>query len=379
MFIGKRIIRILFITLSFFIVTGTLIYTGRLFEQIANEETEKVKLFAEALKNIANQDEEGLNIYWSVLEMNKNVPILIFDNQGKLIQHKNVIFSEKEQKFSQNELLEKKGMNSKPIEIKIEKNNTQFIYYGYSPTLKMLRYVPFIQITLFILLIFLGFVIFRNIQDVNQNRIWIGLSKETAHQLGTPISSLIAWIELMEQQQIGTAYLPEMKKDIHSLKIVSDRFSNIGSSPTSSVQNIIPLIEETVNYMSNRISRSVKISIDKKQEVINAKINKELFIWVIENLIKNAVDAIIQRGEILIQVSEFKEQVCIDISDTGKGMSPKIVKKIFNPGFSTKKRGWGLGLSLTKRIVKHYHNGRIFVKNSEIGKGTTFRIILPKA
>ncbi|PVX50970.1 histidine kinase/DNA gyrase B/HSP90-like ATPase [Balneicella halophila] len=379
MYYRKNILRSLFLIIGFFIAIGTLFYTGSLFERIAKEETEKVQLFAEALKSMSNQEQDGLSIYWSVLQMNKNVPILIFDDNERLLQHKNIEFSPADRKLSQTQLLSKKNMISDPIEIQIGKDTKQYIYYGHSDTLRKLRYIPAIQIILIFMLIILGLIIVKHIQKANQDNLWAGLSKETAHQLGTPISSLIGWIEVLEEQNIAPNYLPEMRKDIDSLNVVSNRFSNIGSTPITCVQNIIPLVEKTIDYMEDRISHSVKIHLNKSSEIINVKVNKELFTWVIENLIKNGVDSIVQRGKITININESDKKVYIDIIDTGKGMSSTIERQIFNPGFTTKKRGWGLGLSLTKRIVKHYHNGRIFVKNTEIGKGTTFRIVLPKA
>lgn len=376
MYFERNLGRILFFIFGFFIAVSTLLYTSNLFRQLAEEEAQEVSLFAEALKNLGEQSDYNLNIYWSVLQMNNTVPILIFDNQDNLVQHKNIDFKPQEFTLPKKEMLRKKNINETPIQIQIGKGQNQFIYYGYSPTLTKLRYMPFIQLVLILLFIVLGSFIYKSIQQSYQNKLWVGLSKETAHQLGTPISALIAWLDLMKEQKIAPYYVPEMTKDVERLKVISERFSSIGSKPKEHLHNIVTLIQETVNYMAPRISKSVELRFEKSNEFVIAKVNKELFMWVIENLIRNSVDAILKKGKITITTEEYGNNIYLDITDTGRGIPPKMLKKVFEPGYTTKKRGWGLGLSLTKRIIKDFHNGRIFVKNSEIGKGTTFRIIL---
>ncbi|MBS9768423.1 MAG: HAMP domain-containing histidine kinase, partial [Flavobacteriaceae bacterium] len=340
----------------------------------------KVNLFAKSLKSASNiqATQEELSLYLNILQMNKNIPILIFNEKGKLLDSKNVKFKLHEKKLPKATLLKIKKMQKEPIEITIGKTNFQYVYYGHSPTLQKLQYMPILQLFLILLLATLAYILFRNTQTSRQNKVWAGLSKETAHQLGTPISSLIAWLELMEAQNIAPDYLPEMQKDVERLKVVSNRFSHIGSTPKRELQNIIPLIEETVNYMNLRTSKSIIIHLASTEKTLLASVNKELFTWVIENLIKNAVDAIVNKGKITIFTKENENTTYIDIEDTGKGIKPNAINKIFETGYSTKKRGWGLGLSLTKRIVEDFHNGRIFVKNSGTD-GTVFRIVLSKS
>lgn len=372
----KNIGRITFVSISIFVIIGTLFYSDNIFKELAIEESQKVSLFAEAVKSIESPDNE-LGLYLKVIKYNETVPILMFDASGKLLQARNLELSEEEKQMSEINLVLKKGMNSTPVIINIGNNTQQKIYYASSRLLRSLQYFPYIQLILILLLFSIGYFFYANIKNAEQNKVWAGLSKETAHQLGTPISSLLAWIELMKSQENSPKFIDEIQKDVMRLKIVSDRFSNIGSEPTIKRQNIMPLIEETVNYMNFRTSSRIKFYLDNTSKEVWAFVNKELFNWVIENLLKNGVDAIGTEGSIHIYLSKDNNKVNIDITDTGKGIPSNLQEKIFSPGYTTKMRGWGLGLSLTKRIIKDYHNGRIFVKNSEIGKGTTFRIQLP--
>lgn len=373
----KNIGRIAFVSISIFIIIGTLFYSDNIFKELAIEESQKVSLFAEAMKSIESSDNE-LGLYLKIMEYNETIPILVFDTTGKLVQARNISLSDDEKRMKEIDLVLERNLNTTPVIVNIGNNIQQRIYYANSRLLRSLQYFPYIQLILILLLFSIGFIFYDNIKNAEQNKVWAGLSKETAHQLGTPISSLLAWIELMKAKDDMPQFIEEIHKDVLRLKVVSDRFSNIGSKPIIKEQNIIPLIEETMNYMDFRTSSRISFQFYNKFNSVLAFVNKELFTWVIENLLKNAVDAIGNDGAISIYISENKAKIDLDISDTGKGIPLNLQEKIFSPGYTTKMRGWGLGLSLTKRIIRNYHNGRIFVKKSEIGKGTTFRIQLPK-
>lgn len=373
----QNIGRLAFVSISIFIIIGTLFYSNNIFQKLAVIESEKVSLFAEAMKSMEEADNK-LNLYLKIVKYNETVPILVFNSKGELLDNRNIRLSEEEKKMSEVELVVLKKLNHTPIVIDIGKHTQQRIYYANSSLLYSLQYFPLLQLFLILLLVTMGYVFYANVKRAEQNKVWAGLSKETAHQLGTPISSLLAWTEIMKTESPPPKFLNEIQKDIERLKIVSDRFSNIGSKPDIKHQNIIPPIKEIVDYMSFRSSSQVKINLISQTKTIKTFINKELFIWVIENLLKNSLDAVGNKGNIELVVSNDTHKVYIDISDTGKGIPANLIGKIFNPGYTTKKRGWGLGLSLAKRIIKDYHNGRIFVKNSQMGKGTTFRIQLPK-
>ncbi len=311
-------VRILLYIMGGVFAFGTLFYTNSLFSDLQKEELNKVNLFAKSLKNASNiyATQNELALYLDILQMNKTIPILIFNEEGKLVDSKNIKFKNKEKELPKMSLLQLKKMQETPIKIRIGKGNFQYVYYGHSPTLVRLRYMPILQLVLLLLLVSLAYILFRNTQTSRQNQVWAGLSKETAHQLGTPISSLIAWLELMEMQNIAPDYLPEMQKDVERLKVVSNRFSHIGSTPKKTEQNIIPLLEETVNYMNLRTSKSIDIQLKTKSKSSILAVNKELFTWVIENLLKNAVDAIVNKGKITIFTEENEVSTHIDVADT---------------------------------------------------------------
>lgn len=264
-----------------------------------------------------------------------------------------------------------------PISISFGKNNHNWLYFDNSDELKQLQYYPYIQFLIIGLFIFIGYLLFSTFRKAEQNQVWAGMAKETAHQLGTPLSSLMAWIQLLEAQNIDPSILAEMQKDVERLDNVSQRFSKIGSETQLYPNDIQQTVQNVLDYLRPRISQKVQLSADLLPDPILSAHNPPLMEWVMENIMKNAVDAMESKGAIHVKVSTSPEWVHIDISDTGKGLHPKQFKTIFNPGYTTKKRGWGLGLSLVKRIVKDYHKGKVFVLSSELGKGTTFRISLP--
>lgn len=264
-----------------------------------------------------------------------------------------------------------------PIKITLDENRKGIIYYANSPLIKTLETLPFLQLAAVLIFGFIAYLLFSTFRKAEQNQVWVGMAKETAHQLGTPISSLMAWIELLKTQGVDSATANEMLKDTERLQTITERFSKIGSDSLLKNENIVDVIEHSIQYLSSRVSDKVDFSFDKPDKPINIKLNVALFEWVIENITKNAVDAMEGKGSINYTITEIESKIYIDISDTGKGISNRKLKTVFEPGYTTKKRGWGLGLSLVKRIVEEYHNGKIIVKSSS-SDGTVFRISLPK-
>jgi signal transduction histidine kinase len=268
---------------------------------------------------------------------------------------------------------------NEPIEIEVADRGKNYIFYKDSYVLTQLRYFPYIQLVIIGIFLLVAYLIFSTSRRSEQNQVWVGLAKETAHQLGTPLSSMMAWVDYLESKGLDQETITELHKDVNRLKTITDRFSKIGSVPVLKPENIVSLIYQSVSYFKTRASQKILFSIDVPEEtVIMVPLNYQLFDWVIENLIKNAIDAMTRSGNINIQVFEEGKHVFIDISDSGKGIPRNMFKTIFNPGYSSKQRGWGLGLSLSKRIIREYHRGKIFVKSSTLGKGSTFRIMLRK-
>jgi signal transduction histidine kinase len=267
---------------------------------------------------------------------------------------------------------------SDPIIVNVTPTERQFLYYSKSTILTKLTVYPFVQLGIILLFILVAYFAFSSSRNAEQNQVWVGLSKETAHQLGTPISSLLAWLEMMKLKSSDPDLLIELEKDVKRLEKITERFSKIGSKPILKKDNLITVISSAVNYLKTRTSGSVKFNVHLSSEELLVPINASLFEWVIENICKNAIDATNGQGEVNIFISDHNQVVYIDVSDTGKGISKGLFKTIFKPGYTTKERGWGLGLSLAKRIVEEYHDGRIFVHQSEIGKGTVIRIVLKK-
>ncbi|MCF8331848.1 MAG: HAMP domain-containing histidine kinase [Bacteroidales bacterium] len=276
-------------------------------------------------------------------------------------------------------LIKEMEVENEPIVIELVDKGKQYIFYKDSFLLKQLRYYPFVQFGIIGLFLFVAYILFSIARRSEQNQVWVGLAKETAHQLGTPLSSMLAWLELLRVKEVEPEIVNELSKDIERLDMITDRFSKIGSEASLVKQDVVPIIEETIEYMRKRTSRKIYYKVNRPQNrKIEVRINKHLFTWVIENLSKNAVDAIDSSGSIIVDVFESDKQVFIDLTDTGKGLPKNKFKSVFNPGYTSKERGWGLGLSLARRIIKDYHKGRIFIKSSILGQGTTFRIVLNK-
>lgn len=366
------------------IVSGTIFYSNYLSKKIAADERRKVNIWAESLKTRSiTTDESALNLTNIITNENSEIPIIETDENDNPTGNYLNIDPEKIKKDSL--YLEKKLYEFKNEHecIIVEFNKDPYLYnkyyYGNSPLLKEVRYYPIIQLFIVAMFIIITLITISTRNKSTQNQVWAGMAKETAHQLGTPISSLEGWVEMLKEKTGNEKIAAEMGKDVERLKLVSDRFGKIGSTPQLLATNIVDQVESMVNYIKRRSSEKVNFEINCFNERnIIGMINAPLFDWVIENLLKNALDAMEGRGRITISIKDETTRIKIDVSDTGKGISKKNISHVFKPGFTTKKRGWGLGLSLSKRIIEQYHKGHLFVKNSEPGKGTTFRIELRK-
>jgi signal transduction histidine kinase len=365
------------------IVTGTVFYSNYLAKKIAVEEREKVTLWVEAIKTrVAATDSANLVLASTITQQNKDIPIIYTNEKDSIIEYLNLdsVRVMHDKGYVKDKLREFKA-NHGPIvqEISRDPYVADRYYYGDSALLKQVRYYPIIQLIIVALFIVVTLIAVSTRNRANQNKVWAGMAKETAHQLGTPLSSLEGWVEILKDTPGSEAIAEEIEKDVSRLKLVSDRFGKIGSIPQLEEKNIVEQVQNMVAYIKRRATDKVVFGINSHGETdIPALINGPLFDWVIENLLKNALDAMEGRGRIDIDIKNEKAAVVIDVTDSGKGISKKNQANVFKPGFTTKKRGWGLGLSLTRRIIEQYHKGEIFVKHSEMGKGTTFRIVLKR-
>jgi len=359
---------------------GSLIYTQNLVMKLKAEERKNVELWAEAIRLISvSEPNQNVDFPSSIIENNNTVPVILVDESDSIISAKNFNPEKKGDPYYLKKVLKKIKEDNKPLIINLEKGHFNLIYYKDSTILTMLIFYPYIQLGLIILFILVSYLAFSSSRRAKQNQVWVGMSKETAHQLGTPTSSLAGWIEILQNKYPEITVTSELARDVERLEKVTERFSRIGSKPSLTKENIVPLISRSIDYLKSRASSKVKFidEFSNKNEVL-VPVNSALFEWVIENVAKNAIDAMEGNGIITVRIAETEKHVMIDISDTGKGIPKSAFNKIFNPGFTTKQRGWGLGLSLAKRIVEEYHNGKIFVRHSEVGKGSTIRIILNK-
>jgi signal transduction histidine kinase len=362
------------------IVIGTIFYSNFLSKKIEVEEREKISQWVEANKFIASAPPNADITLASEIQLrNTDIPIIWTNEKDSIIDSRNIdsVKIKSSSNFLQKKLKEFRSAHP-PIVLELSKEPyvADKYYYGDSKLLKQVRYFPIIQLVIVALFIFITFYAISVRNKSTQNQVWAGMAKETAHQLGTPISSLQGWVEMLRERNNESDISKEMEKDVNRLKLISDRFGKIGSAPKLEELDIIEQVEKMVTYIKRRSTDKVTFIIEKPEDKVLAKISGPLFDWVIENLLKNALDAINGRGTIHIKIKNLRGQIAIDIQDSGKGISKQNLTKIFKPGFSTKKRGWGLGLSLAKRIIEKYHKGQLYVKSSEIGKGTTFRIVL---
>jgi signal transduction histidine kinase len=359
----------------------TLFYTEGFLQQLRQEEIKKVDQWANAMASIQRADESSeLTLATQIIQYNSTIPLIVTDVNGNITHTNNLEVPKRNKKEWLQELLQQMKEKGQFIEVlEAPGKINSIVYYESSTLLTKLRFYPIILLVVISLFIIIAYLAFSGARKAEQNQVWNGLAKETAHQIGTPLSSLMGWLELLKMQNVDASITVEMGKDIKRLETITDRFSKIGSQPALIRTDLLLVTRQAVDYLKNRSSKKIEITCQLPREPIFLELNVPLFEWVIENLIRNAIDAISGPGKIKIELQEKDAKwVQIDVSDTGKGISAKSLQTVFRPGYSTKKRGWGLGLSLAKRIIEDYHKGRIFVAQSVPNEGTTFRILLPK-
>lgn len=378
----KRIWKILLVSAALAIGGFSLWYTNKLVKALAVQEEKKITLWANATKLLIN-GEGDINFLLDIIKDNETIPTILTDENGEIITYRNLDSNRVNDKNYLNAQLEEMKLEHEPLKILYDETNQRFnyLYYRNSTILMSLKRYPFIQLGLIGFFAIMSYLALSSSRRAEQNQVWVGMSKETAHQLGTPISSLKEWLNLLHESDESTkpTILSEVNRDIQRLELITERFSKIGSAPVLKPENLDLVVEKSIAYLQKRVSSKVKFAINIAEVGNWANINIPLFDWVMENLCKNAIDAMNGDGSITININHNSEHVYIDITDTGKGIARGKFKTVFKPGYTTKKRGWGLGLSLVKRIIHDYHKGKIYVRHSEVGKGTTFRIVLKKA
>lgn len=375
----NSLFKYVFVGVAIIIVIGSLIISNHLVKDLSKEERLKIELWAEATRQVASEDEfSNMSLILQILSGNTTIPVILCDSEDNVLSYANIKLPEKidSSAFINTKVQEFKKRHD-PIIIDSE-DFKQYVYYDDSYILKRLQVYPYIQMGILSVFILVSFLALLSTKKAEQNKVWVGLSKETAHQLGTPISSLMAWTEYLKTKNTESSIAEEMEKDVNRLEIVAERFSKIGSAPAPDILELKEVVKNSVNYLQNRISKKVKFIFAFPKTDVLVPVSSSLFSWVIENITKNAVDAMEGKGSITYTITENNNCVFLDITDTGKGIPKSKFKTVFSPGYTTKARGWGLGLSLTKRIIESYHKGRIYVKSSELGVGTTFRIELKK-
>ncbi len=360
---------------------SSLYYTNRLVKQLSVEEQKKAKLWAGAIHQVTDLEQTGTDYSFAfdVIENNTTLPVILINDDSTVIASRNIDEKKIKDRKSLVRQLNKMAQNHPPIEIDLGDGSKNIIYYQDSTLLIKLKYFPYVQLFVIILFITVAYLAFSAARKSEQNQVWLGLTKETAHQLGTPTSSLLAWLEILKTKKIDPELVSELEKDVKRLEKITERFSKIGSRPALEETDIKQVIASVVEYMKKRTSDKVSFHLDfSMEEELIVPVNQELFEWVIENLSKNAVDAMKGEGEVHVYITDNTQFIYVDVKDTGSGIPKSKFKEIFKPGYTTKDRSWGLGLSLSKRIIEEYHNGRLFVNYSEPGEGTVFRIVLHK-
>ncbi|WJJ97333.1 sensor histidine kinase [Algibacter luteus] len=376
----SNIFRWIIIVASFAIVSLILLKTYEFFQHFKDEERTKMENWSFAQTEFVNSDTNtNLNLTLKILNSNTTTPMIVIDKDGNLSSSNNINDSKIENPEYLKKLINKFSDENKPIEIKYQNQVYSTIYYGNSPLLNKLKYYPLALILIVVLFGAVIFFFYSSNKNATQNKLWSGMAKETAHQIGTPLSSLIGWTELLKTENVNPEYITEMEKDVSRLKTIAERFSKIGSLPTLEKADIIKETIESYDYLKSRLSKLVDFEIIIPDGEIPVNLNKQLYSWTIENLVKNAIDAMKGRGKLTVEISQLENDVKVNVTDTGKGISKKHYNSIFEPGFTTKKRGWGLGLSLTKRIIEDFHNGKIKVLQSAKNKGSTIQISLKRA
>ncbi|MBO4371378.1 MAG: HAMP domain-containing histidine kinase [Bacteroidales bacterium] len=375
----REIIKTSIFVLAILVSIVSWLYTNSLVNKLKEREQHNISLWAEAINEIENVDFDGTVslIVYRIIQENTTIPVIMMTSDNRM-HAQNLAVENPDEDFLQNEM-ERMRENRPPLIIESSPGNHDILYYEDSTILKQLESYPMIQLIVALIFIFVAIVAIRLSNKSDQSLMMVGMSKETAHQLGTPISSLLAWIEILKLQDTQPEIIDEVEKDVNRLVKITDRFSKIGNKPELKIENVGEALSNAVNYLRSRSSKNVEYVVEIPEgKVITAPLNISLFEWVIENLCKNAIDAMQGNGTLTIKLFDTEKHAKIEITDTGKGMSKRYFKRIFRPGFTTKKHGWGLGLSLAQRIVNSYHKGKIYVRDSEVGKGTTFRLKFPK-
>ncbi len=380
-----RQVKIFLVVAAILIAVASLLVSRSLTRDLSEQEKSKMQVWAEAMKSLSAADENtDLSLVLKVLDENHTIPVVVLDNEGIVTEFRNIEIKARNAKdsllyvTSQGQQMKASGQ---VIRIALSKNHKDYIdvCYDESLMLKRIAIYPYVQLGVVMLFVIVAIFALLTSKRAEQNKVWVGLSKETAHQLGTPISSLMAWTTILRETYPEDELLPEMDKDVKRLQLIADRFSKIGSIPEPVPSSLNDVLCHVVDYMDRRTSKKIEMRTELPADDIIINLNASLFEWVIENLCKNAVDAMGGKlGSITLRLEETDKRAIVEVSDTGKGIKKKDIRNVFRPGFTTKDRGWGLGLSLAKRIVEEYHHGKIYVKNSEVGKGTTFRIELRK-
>ncbi|MBR3757137.1 MAG: HAMP domain-containing histidine kinase [Bacteroidaceae bacterium] len=376
-------IKIILVIMAVVIALLSLGVSHFLVRDLSREEGQKMVVWAEAMRTLNEATEEtDLNLVLTVINGNNTIPVIVLDKEGEVQTYRNVEIPTSADSVQFLKMMAQEMLSTKtPIRILLDEESADDyieICYDESLLLKRLASYPYVQLGVVLIFVVVAIFALLSSKKAEQNKVWVGLSKETAHQLGTPISSLMAWTEILKDKYSEDELIPEMSKDVNRLQVIAERFSKIGSMPEPKEESLNEVLDRVVTYIERRTSQKVKMVRDIPSDKIVVKINASLFEWVIENLCKNAIDAMDGRGVIRISVQDVEKKVLIDVEDTGKGIAKAHYKSVFAPGYTTKKRGWGLGLSLAKRIVEEYHKGRIYVKTSEVNKGTIFRIELKK-
>ena len=380
-FSDKRNFRRWFIIISSLVIVSLIIWNAvAFFQRIKEEERIKMNIWASAQVYLDQVDTDtGLDLYLEIINSNSTIPTILVDENGGIVDAMNLPeeITSSEEKL-QDYLISLKNTNE-PIQMDLGEGRVNQVYYGNSPMLTKLKYYPLALILIIILFIAVVYFFYRTTKSSEQNKLWAGMAKETAHQIGTPLSSLIGWTEILKEEKVNSNYIIEIEKDVDRLKTITERFSKIGSAPTLEPEDIVEKTRDSFEYLKARSSKLISFRLELPDEKILVNMNAQLYSWTIENLVRNAIDAMKGKGNLEIKLKQDPKRVHILVTDSGKGIPKSKFKRIFEPGYTTKKRGWGLGLSLSKRIIEKYHRGRIRVLRSEINKGTTIEILLHKA
>jgi len=379
----KALLRWFFVFLSIFIISLILWNTYVFFNQLKDNERSKMQIWAAAQNEFEqtdlNEDEDISNIVLQVLQSNSTTPMVVYSHKEDTYDVRNIEEKETDPdklRASRKQLAQQFTSEYKPIEIRFKDEVLQTIYYGNSPIINKLKYYP-IALILIILLFFTAlYFFFQTSKSSEQNKLWAGMAKETAHQIGTPLSSLVGWTEILKQENVNASYIAEIEKDVDRLKTITERFSKIGSTPTLTKMDIVAETRQSFDYLKSRTSKLIEFELHLPVNPVYVQLNSQLYGWTIENMVKNAIDAMKGKGRVTISIEATSKHARLLISDTGKGIQKRNFRKVFNPGYTTKTRGWGLGLSLVRRIIEEYHRGKIRVLKSSLGEGTTMEILL---